>query len=302
LIEINGSDTDKMKKLLKYARRNLSPYIYFSDWDGRSAEMGLQIQEPIIDEEGGSTIRFLLLKRVGQIQFEEGNRINAPTRSEFERKVREQYMRIINHSHYALLPAIYDRVVRVPEVNLAMAPFRKILISLEEYGNISVDELQRELRLSTINRFSALLQELGFIEIKEGVISPGAKMKGLKAQSIDPPELYEKILSEVIQQRSKYLTEVSHLTMIIPYLRWSNAYYLPSYEAGRLVRMGKDYYINNYISYYRMPEKRIVFVNQIQRVLDAEILTREKDYFVGDEKIFDTYSKIADKEKILQPA
>ncbi len=299
---MDSSNKDRMIHLLRYARRNLSTYIYFSDWDGKSAEMGLQIQEPIIDEEGGSAMRSLLLKKVGQIGYGLKNKIEAPARSEFEMKVREQYMRIINHSHSALLPAIYQKVVHVPEVSLAMSPMRKILISLEEFGEISIDSLQKELRLSTANRFSTLLQELGFIEIQEGIISPGAKMKGLKAQSIDPPELYERILSEVIQQRSKYLTEVSHLTMIIPYLRWSNAYYLPSYEAGRLIRMGKEYYINNYISYYRMPEKRIVFVNQIQRVLDAKILTREKDYFVGDEGIFETYSKIADKEKILQPA
>src|SRR5579875_1029071 len=266
---MDSSNKDRMIHLLRYARRNLSTYIYFSDWDGKSAEMGLQIQEPIIDEEGGSAMRSLLLKKVGQIGYGLKNKIEAPARSEFEMKVREQYMRIINHSHSALLPAIYQKVVHVPEVSLAMSPMRKILISLEEFGEISIDSLQKELRLSTANRFSTLLQELGFIEI---------------------------------QERSKYLTEVSHLTMIIPYLRWSNAYYLPSYEAGRLIRMGKEYYINNYISYYRMPEKRIVFVNQIQRVLDAKILTREKDYFVGDEGIFETYSKIADKEKILQPA
>src|SRR5579875_1866487 len=123
---MDSSNKDRMIHLLRYARRNLSTYIYFSDWDGKSAEMGLQIQEPIIDEEGGSAMRSLLLKKVGQIGYGLKNKIE--------------------------LPAIYQKVVHVPEVSLAMSPMRKILISLEEFGEISIDSLQKELRLSTANR------------------------------------------------------------------------------------------------------------------------------------------------------
>jgi hypothetical protein len=182
-----------------------------------------------------------------------------------------------------------------------MAPFRRVIISLEELGELDINQFQKGMaKGKDITRYIRLLQDLSYVAQEGDKIYPGAKMKGLKAQNINPPELYEKILSTVMQERNKYLTEVLHLTMMVPYLRWSNTYYLPSYEAGRLIKLAREEFFSYYVWYYRKPEKQYIFIDQSQKVIDTGILKREDNLYVGLEDIFETYSKAADKEKLLQ--
>ncbi|MEM3186321.1 MAG: hypothetical protein QXQ39_06550 [Conexivisphaerales archaeon] len=290
-------------KLLKYARRNLSPYVYFSDWDesDASATMGIEIQEPIMDSgEGGPTVRSILLNNIGIIQLDVKGEVQGPTRTELTKMVAAKYSQLINHSHSILLPLIYDRLVRVQEVSLAMAPFRKIILLLEEMGEVSMEKLQYEMgRRKGVDRYITLLSDLDFIKSEDGMIRPGAKMKGLKAQNVETPQLYEVILSEVMQKRSKYLTEVLHLTMMVPYLRWSNAYYLPSYEAGRLIKFSREELFKNYTWYYRLREKYSTFIDQLQKVINVKILNRKDKFYYGQEDIFESYSKAADREQLV---
>ncbi len=310
-MRIKDLAAEPSRQVLLYARRNISPYAYLSSVDRKlsTASIGIQIQEAIVDHgEIGSTLRTVNLDNIGYFKWgrtQRGSfRFHGPSRTEFARRARELYFSIIEKSHQVLLPSLYTRLVHVPEVNMAMSPLRKILIFLEKNGSISPADLGRRLageEGDKARRYFTLLADLDFVKKEEDKYVPGSEMSRLKADAVQPPELYERILADVIEKRSKYLHEVLHLTMMVPFLRWSNAYYFPAYEAGHLIEMENEELVSNYRRFYRMKHEPMTEMNQIQRILDIKVLSMKGDYFAGEPEIFHDYSMKADNAAILEP-
>lgn len=290
-------------QLLLQIRRTVSPYAYLSQAEQNQATVGMQIQEVITDHsQGGSTIKFINFDNVAQYERSSGvkQKLSGPTRTQFIRQVRKQYLSIVDSSQKILLPSVYSRLVYVPEVNLSMNPLRKILIILQDQGSVTRDELGR--RLSPVEKsgpYFSLLDELGYLQSEDEHYIPGLKMRNLQADEVEPPELYERILGDVIRQRSKYLKEVLHWTMIVPYLRWCNSYYLPSYEAGRSIKLETNDFVDNYKRYYGIRRDYPTEINQIQRIVDAKAISKSEGFYEGQEDIFKEYSREADKEPLL---
>jgi len=299
--------TGLQRNILMYARRNLSPYVYVSSRSEKDSalQLGIRIPEVINDRSSdGSVLRFVFLDNVCAVKWITGPKkghAQGPTRTEFQKQVKESYANIILHSQGALLPTLYGKMVRVPEVSMAMSPLRRILISLEELGRIATSEFEKTLKSnSAAKRYFTLLEDLRFIKLEGDYYVAGEGMTNLKAKEIEPPELYEQILGSVIEQRSKYLQEVLHWTMIVPYLRWSNSYYLPSYEVGRLVKMERNDLIDTYVRFHEARRPMLTYLGQIQHVLDVQILFSEGSCYRGSEEIFERYSRNADQEVVLQ--
>ncbi|MCX6659151.1 MAG: hypothetical protein NTX81_02040 [Candidatus Bathyarchaeota archaeon] len=310
-MRIRNLATDPSRQALLYARRNISPYVYLSSVDRESstANIGILIQEGIIDHgEEGSTLRTVNLNNVGCFKWERTQRRSyrfvGPTRREFARHVRELYFSIIDRSQQLLLPYLYKRLVYVPEVNMAMIPLRKILIFLEKNGSVSPIDLGRRLaggEGDRARRYFTVLEDLGFVKREKDKYVPGGEVAKLKAAEVQPPELYERILADVIEKRSKFLQEVLHLTMMVPFLRWSNAYYFPSYEAGHLVEMENEELVSNYRRFYQRKHEPMTEMNQIQRIVDIKVLSMKDTCFTGMPEIFNNYVTDADNAAILEP-
>ncbi|MBI2139156.1 hypothetical protein HYU13_06195 [Candidatus Woesearchaeota archaeon] len=298
----------QVKQLLAYARRHVSPYIYLSSLDqSRSvASLGLQIQDVIVDHgKHGSTLRFIPLDNVISVQWIPAGRkakFEGLSRRNFVKRARDRYSQMVEHSQIALLPSLYSKLVSVPEVSLSMSPLRKILMSVEERGSIAPAGLARGPEAEVkAQRYFSLLTDLGYIELEDSYYVPSKGMKNLQANKIRPPELYERILGDVIRKRSKYLQEVLHWTMMVPYLRWSNTYYFTAYEAGYLVRVERDDFVGNYRRFYGTKHDELTEMSQIQRIVDAGALKREDRYYEGKQKILDEFSSRADEEVALEP-
>jgi hypothetical protein len=189
-----------------------------------------------------------------------------------------------------------------------MMPFKKILISLEESEKktVSVRELGKKLsdkRRQRAPRYFDLLKKLGYIErVGDGKYTIGEAMSQMKASSMESTELYSKILADVIQRSSMYLQQVLHLTMIVPFLRWSNSYYFPSYEAGRLVRMDGKELFDNCHRYYGIHTDEDSAKVQIQSMVEKHILTRDASgNYRGIDQTFEEYRSIAEESNLLEP-
>jgi hypothetical protein len=301
---------DPSKPILHFVRRNFSPYAYLSsiDRDASEARIGLQIQEAIIDHgEIGSTIRTLNIDNVGLFKWRYMHgrmKLHGPSRRQVAMRANERYSAIVDRSQQLLLPSLYTKLVHVPEVEIAMTPLRKILMMLEKEKSVSHRDLGRRFTKdegAKAKRYFSLLCDLDFVKEEKGRFVPGQSMSELRID-VRPPILYERILAEVIQKRSKYLKEVLHWTMMVASLRWSNAYYFPAYEAGHLIKMADEELGDNYKKFYGIKHEQATELDQIQKIIDNEVLVREEEKYVrGREEIFTSYSRSADEAAILEP-
>ncbi|MHB8568090.1 MAG: hypothetical protein ACYC7D_15915 [Nitrososphaerales archaeon] len=293
------------RKLLHEVRRSISPYAYLAETTASRTSVGLQIQDVIADQSGeGPYLKFIMLDHIADYELTSSNtaKFSGPGKREFVRRARERYNAIIQDSQKALLPSIYNRLVQVNEVNLSMTPLRKILMYVEEEGSITMDLLTRGLYpVSKSQKYLALLLDLEYIAEEGKAYVPGPAMKDLHAANIQPPVLYQRILGDVIQNRPKYLQEVLHWTMMVPYLRWSNAYYLPAYEVGHTLRLDKDDLIRNYERFYRRRHDTLTQRDQIGNIVSVGAIKKENGFYIGDDDVFLRFQKEADALASLEP-
>lgn len=296
-----------MRELLRVVRNDFSRYAYVSSLDEKNleAKIGIQIQEIIPDYKAeGATIRIVALDDVASLRWKKVGhhvRISHLTRTDFVREVKNQYAIKIQKSQTILLPTVYRRLVRVPQVIVAMSPLRKILMEINDNERIAPHELGRGSRMDgKVRKYFGLLQDLEFVKPEDGHFVAGARMRNLQASEIKPQELFETILGEVMRKKAKYLREVLHWTMMVPYLHWCNTYYFPAYEAGHLVKTERDFLIENYRRFYEVKHARSIEKDQVQQVVDAELLQKDGKFYEGVRDVFDEYAKGMDRENVLE--
>lgn len=289
------------KKLLGSMRRNVSPYVYATEISSSRLSVGLMIQDVITDQGNDeATIKFIPLDSIGTYE-RTSRKTRGPSKREFTKRAKDRYASIIYGSQTALLPSLYMKLVRVPEVSLSMTPLRKILRYIEDEGAMRFQQLEEIYPPEKSQKYLTLLSDLDYVALEDGAYVPGKEMSRLHAANVEPPVLFESILADVIQQRPKYLQDVLHWTMMVPYLRWSNAYYLPAYEAGKAIKLDRVDLIGNYRRFYRVKSNILSEVNQISNIVDSEALHRESGFYVGDEEILQRFSQEAEKVASLEP-
>ena len=299
------------REILHRLRQDFSPYAFISHMDQKKsqAQVGIQIQEVIPDYGGREgVVKVIPIDDVATISWTfKGNFLHlyGLTRSKFVKQVKETYENILDGSQNALLPSLYTKLVHVPQVAMAMSPLRKILSQVNEKETVTQADLGKVPRegseASKIPKYFALLSDLEFIKPENSHYVAGWKMKHLQTKDLEAHEVYEKILGEVIQRRSRYLSQVLHWTMMVPFLRWSNTYYFPAYEAGRLVKVERSDFIHNYRRFYGTRVAAIDANDQILQIVAAKILKKNGLVFGGVQTIFDDYVSNADRDRILEP-
>lgn len=97
------------------------------------------------------------------------------------------------------------------------------------------------------------------------------------------------MLSEILEVGYGYIRDYLHLTQIIPYLRVSNSYFLPSRYSGDLLHLTAEELRKHYRFYYRVTKPLLKIKGQIDDIVDADIFEREDEMIVGKESIFQDY-------------
>jgi hypothetical protein len=291
--------------------RHFSPYTFISSFEEEKdvvkISVGLKVPEVLDDEKNNKRIiRFLTFNNMfiidGAIERKKMI-LHAPSRREVIKICNDRYTAVVIKSEQSLLKTTYQKLVLVPEVQVAMRPIRKILIKLERFGETTLKELINvQSRLSSNKgerylHYLRLLEALDIIKKENGKYVQGSNMKNYIVRDISPPELYEQILAEVLERSYPYLRQVLNLTMIVPFLRWSNAYYLPSYEANEKLYLGEESLIEHYMRFYKYTTSDPS--DQIQRILDTQIIRMEQNLITGNSEILNDYFEKAEQDKIL---
>jgi len=299
-------DSGRFTQLEKFIWRHFTPYAYVSTFDDHSSEasLGIQIQE-IIPDRGtkGATIRVVELDDVVSCKWFVSNgrmRVSGLTRTHFASQVRRQYTNILQRSQNALLPSLYTRLVRIPQVSQAMSPLEKIVVKIHQDSRISPDQLHANVfKPATVQKYFTLLADLDMVRREDGHYVAGPRMKILEGEE-NSDEVYAAILGEVLQKRLKYMREILHWTMLGSYLQWSNAYYFPAYEANRLIKTERQDLIDVYRRLYKTGYDTDQMF-QLRKIVNAHIINSRRNYYEGDPEIFDGYVRNANREKILEP-
>jgi hypothetical protein len=265
--------------------------------DDKTARLGIEIQESIIDhsEKQQSVMRFYPLDNVASVAWKRSGRgigFSGLSSNEFAKRAKNRFMTITERSQQALLPSLYKQIVRIPDVDMNMRPLKRILVGVSRRGRYSPSDFKRgPTEHQKVMNYFGLLAGMNFIKQEDGFYVPGSDMKNLQAEQLSTPQISEFILGEVIRTRTEYLREVLHWTLIVPYLRWCNAYYLPAYKAGHLMQADQEELASYYTRYYGRLHDISAEEPQLESIVNAKILAlRQERYYEGKQAILNEFA------------
>jgi hypothetical protein len=242
------------------------------------------------------TVRFHNFRTlfIADVRMAKGGKVivSLPDRNTIADDMGRRLESIAIRSECALLETVYDRIVDIASVRLAMTPIKEIIVSIHRNNELDFKEFAQKRNKSQARRYVEFLAGLDYVKRENGKLLPGKKMKeSAELKSLGDRELYQKFLSEILAKGYGYIQDYLHLTQIVPYLRVSNSYFLPSHASGDLLHLSEDEIRKHYRFYYQKSKPKIKIRGQVNEVVEAEIFEREGDYIVGNKDIWNQYSK-----------
>jgi len=294
-------------EVLRILQRKVASNLYITETSGTRASgeyhVGASVTEILDDAKAlQRTVRYVKLDDVASYKYRLSRTrllLEGPSRRGVAQRANAHYRRIVHRSQDLLLPSLYGRLVRIPDVRLAMSPLRTILLMLNQENGVRPSMFVSARKgAAKVKNYFTLLSDLRVVQLEDGNYVPGPFMRKLSVEASEE-ELYSRILASALEKRFEYIREVLKWTMMVPFLEWSNAYYFPAYEAGSLLRLRDDDYFGHYYRLYRRPRNKAEVLAQATKVKDAGVLLRDETFWTGDEEIFDEFSKQSDQHQLL---
>ncbi|MCL4308642.1 MAG: hypothetical protein M1126_04680 [Candidatus Thermoplasmatota archaeon] len=224
--------------------------------------------------------------------------LEGPNVSEVRRATRAKFREIGVRSQTALLPDIFVKLSRVAQVRQVMGPLHTALSTIRMRGELDPNTLvNREREREKWKAYLKFLTSAGYV--RQGGIGfvAGRTFESILNEK-GGPQAIPVALGRLLYDNFGYMTEVLGWRMMIPYLRWTSAYYWRALEAESLPSLDWDAWSSTYGLLYGKQTHGSP-ISQAQSLLEVEILREDGPRFVGTKDVFKPYQERARKDPVL---
>ena len=295
------------RSVQEFLRWNVARNIVIKKSEADEWSCFLETQDTVDDARTGDGIPKKVIIDTGLIyrymrKGEQGV-IEGPGLRELVSHGRSAYRNVAQAAENALLPDLFEKLVRVSVVEVSMGPLQSILTDLATLKHVETTKGGRAYRSrSNLSAYLELLSDLEYAKREGSILVPGAAFE--RALKIRPDEdsAVHWMMGDILRQRGTYMREVLHWSMMVPYLRWTNAYYWRALEADRLPLMNQAALEASYSNIYGRPTHGHP-TTQVMRLARAEVFHKiAGNQYEGDREIFEPYAQRASEQPAIATA
>lgn len=295
----------KIKKLIEeYIRRKISLNIKIEKIEKAenkiTAELTYFIPKMVFDDSlQKQFIKFIKLNNFYEAKFSwEATGISPLFDKKFLYKNRDLELKkqqIIVEN--LIFDTIYPKLVRIPLIKNQLTPIYTILLEVITNGKMTKTELSNMRKQDRIKKYVQFLEGLGIIrkdtngDLVEGNIPIELKDRIQKHRDngidiVSKEEVLACTFGYALKEGKKYLLEELRLTSVKPFLRLAVFYYSMASQTNYLNKMTGETFYETYIA--ENPEIDLIrsqLNNQLQDMVNAGILARQNNFFLGKKDI-----------------
>ena len=257
---------------------NVAARDSIDDFSGASSSRRVSLQinlEYRVVHRGGSTV------------------ISGPGRSDLHRAVTEKYRSLGQTSQNALLPQLFVNLTRIPAIHQVMTPLRAFVLELSDVGSVRpTDKSFRRYEANKALQYLSILQDLGYVKLERGTYIPTGRLRKVGKSYGEGAEIVPMILADSLRKASGYMVDILGWRLMVPYLRWSNAYYWKALEADRLPTLSKEAWTDSHLLLYGSPTHGNPRT-QIDDMVREGIVRYDGRGFTGVTQVFEPYRRQA---------
>ncbi len=290
--------------VLSFVRWTLAPNLKLREAGPNGRECVLLTRDEIWDRRtGGVTVRplevplglYFTHTRGGRAPVVEGPNL-VELRRAFTAKCRELGVR----SQKALLPDIFVKLSKVAQVRQVMGPLHTALATIRMQNELDPRLLATRKREQVKwKTYLAFLEQTGYVRRVGTKFESGKSFEAILS-TVSGPQAIPRALGELLYENFTYMTSVLRWGMMVPYLRWTNAYYWRALEARGLPALDWQTMSATYGLLYGPPTHGSP-LSQAQSLLEAGILEESgKKCFVGTSDVFAPYRDKAENDPFIR--
>lgn len=278
--------------LFGYLRWNLGTNLRFNRSSPKRLTCDVRTRDMIEDVSGATTSRTISLRL--DLEYELSRRmgttiVTGPGKLNLHRAVVDKYRSLGQKSQEALLPELFGNLTKIPAIHQVMTPLRAFVLELSDVGSIRLsDRSFRRYSPEKAKQYVSILEQLGYVRAEDGAYVPAGRLTKGEAPYGEGADVVPRILADALREASGFMVEVLGWRLMVPYLRWSNAYYWKALEADRLPRLSKDVWTESHVQLYGSPTHGNPRT-QLDDMVSAKIVSYDGTGFEGVEEVFEPY-------------
>lgn len=219
--------------------------------------------------------------------------IELPKRSAVDQGLKDGRKRLRDDLDQAMARAAYEKIASTAAVENQLNPIKQILrwTRLHQPSFDEVRKAQDKEGDKTL-RYVNTLEELGFIELRNGDLHPKRPLEKYDEGEVGDEEFNKQILGEVIEQGFHRLSRDLNLTILRHLPKFANGYYVAALEANNPdLHLDMSAIRENMIDWYGSTGRfhRFELQDKLDFLVRNDILERENDEQEGETMYF--YSK-----------
>lgn len=205
--------------------------------------------------------------------------IELPSRDKVYDGFVEQRTRIINKLDYTMARVIYEDVFELTPVRNQLNSIIQIVDWILEEEPLAAARIDSIQNTDNTYRYLDVLEELSFLEVNDGMVSMGDKMKGGDLIDLDRDEFVKTVVGNIVKDGYTILQDQLDLWMLGHYPKFSNAYYYPA-----LQREDPDLWLDtkaiqeNLKEQYGESHDTLFIKSKLRDLSKAEVLEKDGEY------------------------
>lgn len=286
--------------------------IYLSDFYEAgtgtiSMELGNSFPKDVSDCRPGSkrVIKYIAVDGIADLSAkQEGSKyiIELESRGDVNKGFIEAKDHLREDLDHAMAKASFEKIAVTPAVENQLNPIKQILRWTRRNHPVDFEEVRKaqDKDGDKTLQYVRTLEELGFIEHKDGKLFAQKALDKYDLDSVQGEEFNEKILGEVIDQGFKRLSQDLGLNILRHLPKFANGYYLDAVERNEPeLYLDLEAIRNNIHDWYGYSSNLHDFVLQdkLDQLTSLEILEKEnkdgEDYYTANRDTYDRVERFA---------
>ncbi|WP_435093440.1 hypothetical protein [Halorubrum sp. N11] len=182
-------------------------------------------------------IKYIAIDEIAELsgEYDEGiYNIQLESRASVQDGFDNAKERLRNELDHAMANAIYKKIATTPAVENQLNPIKQILRWTRLYQPVAFAEVKKAQGKEGDKtlKYVQILQELGFIEHRDGNLYPQRPLEKYDLGDVEGDEFNERILAEVIEQGFHRLSSDLQLGILKHLPKFANGYYVDAVEAN----------------------------------------------------------------------
>jgi len=255
-------------------------------------------------------IKYIAVDDIAELSGERSGQeyqIELPSRHSVEQGLVQAKESLREELDQAMARAMYEKIASTPAVENQLNPIKQILRWTRIYHPVSFEEVRKaqDKKDDKTLQYVHTLEELGFIELREGDLHPKRPLEKYDLGEVDGAEFNKQILGEVIEQGFQRLSRDLQLGILRHLPKFANGYYVAALEANDpSLHLNMESIQDNMVEWYGQSARfhKFELRDKLSFLVRNKILEEEEGgeddedselYFTANQNVFEQMSATA---------